>query len=915
LKGRYLTKHNIVTANWQIFVTTFSPMQTTWELKTEEDGSFVIQGLPPDSHGIIHFVGLSGFHHFVKMSRTYPFFEIEGEQIRFRDVPPGAYEGVEAHFLLEGRATGLVADSGGRPLTGVEVIVRPNGHIYRTDDKGLYSASIPPDEDVTLEVRLPTLRKTIFKGQQFKVGEGEIIEQNLKVPAESVNLVDLKPEFTLSGQVVDKDGKGVADATVHLGNTYVTLDSLCSPCSGRHTCPVPPTWKGGSLNPAYVKSSPDGSFLFNLLLPGKTDVWAEHPDLGWGWTRTVDTNTKDVRIKLKPQPEKLTFSGKIIDAEDNPVADTDIRFYVPKGIRNTLLETVKSNDRGQFKFEVTPPWAHFKHLTVLCVSQDSPLVWRLLPYCSGRDLRLKLKQGTQVSGRVVNSDGDGVGDAAVNLYMAEDPDYGKILLTGEMEESISSVQTDRQGNFTLGRIPVGSSVSLKVGHAEYGTGYAWRIPALRGAKKIPDIKLPEGVTIEGLVCLADTNEPAQGVTVQAKRFDETIHQTVTDAYGRYRIKGLDQIRPYFDIFTITAQSQSDPPDWTGQIAIEKELLPGDLLKDADILLHRTLIARQTDWRRKTAKPLKGKCRVAVLHNSDPQYNGKQAYEDTLTLYNSNAKQIWQFKGLNVSQSVGAKHTVVYNPFDKSLWCSESVGDRLVKFGQDGSVLWEKPDVKPQALAVDPKTANIWVLTSEGTIYGKSLVVFNPSGRKIHQWDIGAFDIVYSQHDDCFWLVGKKIWKLDRNGSVLYQSPYEFAWLAASVDINQKDGSVWIIERKHPQVAASLDRVLILDPDGKSRSQISINRGYPTCVVVDGQRHHAWVATTEGLLKLSLDGKIITNIPLAACSICLEPDTGCVWVASRDGLYRLDPQGKLVRCQEQPGGSQKLVCILPQNENP
>ncbi len=44
---------------------------------------------------------------------------------------------------------------------------------------------------------------------------------------------------------------------------------------------------------------------------------------------------------------------------------------------------------------------------------------------------------------------------------------------------------------------------------------------------------------------------------------------------------------------------------------------------------------------------------------------------------------------------------------------------------------EKKGMKPTSLAVDPKTGNVWVLTSEETIYGKSLIVLSSSGKKIH----------------------------------------------------------------------------------------------------------------------------------------------------------------------------------------
>jgi len=50
LKGRYITKHNLRISDRQIFISTFSPKSSHWELKTADDGLFSITNLPRQSY-------------------------------------------------------------------------------------------------------------------------------------------------------------------------------------------------------------------------------------------------------------------------------------------------------------------------------------------------------------------------------------------------------------------------------------------------------------------------------------------------------------------------------------------------------------------------------------------------------------------------------------------------------------------------------------------------------------------------------------------------------------------------------------------------------------------------------------------------------------------------------------------------
>jgi len=242
---------------------------------------------------------------------------------------------------------------------------------------------------------------------------------------------------------------------------------------------------------------------------------------------------------------------------------------------------------------------------------------------------------------------------------------------------------------------------------------------------------------------------------------------------------------------------------------------------------------------------------------------------------------------------------------------DSISNRLMKVGPSGRLLFEKSGRQTHAMAVDAKTGDVWCLTAAGTIYGKDLVILDKDGEVKGTLPVTAFDIVYSKHDDCFWAVGKKALKLNREGEVIWESP-EVAWLMDSVAINESDGSVWVAEREHPQVGGSKNRLWVYEPDGTPRKEIDLGeRGWgPSAVVVDAERGAVWVGTFGGLVKFNLDGEIVKEIDVTAFTLAVEGDTGDVWAAGNEGIYKLNSDGEVVWLEATPGGSQKWVCVVP-----
>ncbi len=189
LKGRYVTDYKININDDgglpYIWGWVSKPDRARMEFRTKDDGTFDIWGFPCEGQGSIEFVGVGGYHNFIKMPEEYSYFKIFGNRLNFKNVPRGTYENIEVHYLLAGRINGTVVDADGKPWPGLEVVASPRG-ADKTDEEGKYSIWVPPGDNVWLKVQYPK-RGPIFTTDMFSVKEGQVIEKNIKTRYERGN--------------------------------------------------------------------------------------------------------------------------------------------------------------------------------------------------------------------------------------------------------------------------------------------------------------------------------------------------------------------------------------------------------------------------------------------------------------------------------------------------------------------------------------------------------------------------------------------------------------------------------------------------------------------------------------------------------------------------------------------------------
>jgi hypothetical protein len=284
--------------------------------------------------------------------------------------------------------------------------------------------------------------------------------------------------------------------------------------------------------------------------------------------------------------------------------------------------------------------------------------------------------------------------------------------------------------------------------------------------------------------------------------------------------------------------------------------------------------------------------VFVLDNCDPEYKGKEKYADNLSYIDAAGKVVFRVSGLNNCESIGSNHMVAVDQTRGWVWILENVGHTVRKYDRAGKELLVLKDIHASALAVDPDTGNLWVVTSRGTIHGDKTVVFDAKGKRLTTYDISGWDIAYDKKGKAFWIAGRNLARIGVDNSTLVIEGIT-AWCSSAVAVNPMTGAVWVAAREHPDVPTSNAELLTFDSTGKLTNSIQFGQKDPFHVSVDHRDGAVWVALLRHSVRgYSAGGKLEAEHKLEALACQADPATGGVWVVTPEEVVRLDRDGKV-----------------------
>ncbi len=241
-------------------------------------------------------------------------------------IEDGKTERVEYELFGMPKITGLVSDQESKPIEGVEMEVCPAGGREESVSDAEGKFEVIYDLGSWPSGRIPTM---------FLVGRHE--ERNLataiQIDEDTRELeMKLEPAVTITGQIIDPNGKGIPDVEVR-------------------TMLHGPRW-GSTIGRKATITDSDGKYEIKALPPEHTySVYARAE--GYGESRSEEISTEAAEDnhldagRLTLAVANLSISGVVVDDNDKPVAGARIHSYGD----NQPYRDTQTDVNGKFTLE------------------------------------------------------------------------------------------------------------------------------------------------------------------------------------------------------------------------------------------------------------------------------------------------------------------------------------------------------------------------------------------------------------------------------------------------------------------------------------------------------------------------------------------------------------------------------------
>jgi beta-lactamase regulating signal transducer with metallopeptidase domain/protocatechuate 3,4-dioxygenase beta subunit len=447
---------------------------------------------------------------------------------------------------------------------------RPRGNVYITTSLTKLRGSVMSDEhgQFTLELARPEQKAWIAYCQPLRsMGLFTIPKDYAGSPIHvTLNFKCADVE----GQVVDSDGKGLADRAVELivsTNQDFTYSSQCyrkTDKYGNYSSDIP---CGSDLTVCAKLVDGDESeqkYVTEPVTLSDNRIYVQMPALVIGEGRPGKTDDG-----------KVLYSGRIINEDGRPVPDTRVKMYfrVP-GWMSIWSRSVLTDEQGRWKRRV--PGEHSDLTVHLLHPEYIKQTWQKVSTAellNGTNVMI-LKRGLPLRGVVRNQQGEPVENALLDTGGGDGTTpYGEVL------ENCKTPRTLADGTFSLGGLAA-ESMDLVIS----AVGYAPQVLSVEiedGMKPI-EVSLKSGITYIGRVVDVDGN-PIEGVKIDVSEWrlgnqrKSIVRLTETDSKGYFKMENLP------DEGTI---SLNFGKRGSGLLGFRKEI-SGDLSEIEQITMYKT----------------------------------------------------------------------------------------------------------------------------------------------------------------------------------------------------------------------------------------------------------------------------------------------------------------------------------------
>ncbi|HEX4960481.1 MAG TPA: carboxypeptidase regulatory-like domain-containing protein [Thermoanaerobaculia bacterium] len=507
--GRVVKESGKPVAGAKLLLTGGPREMDTWLQETADgEGRFELRALEPES-----FILRVQAADLAPVRRT---FVISAES-KSKRIDLGAIE-LAAGAVLAGRVT----DSRGMPIAAASVwrsLGELSGPEWLPDRHGLDEPDGKTAPDGSFRLTGLPLAAPIHLRVEHE-GYVPLAVPDVEVPVREPLHLEMKPARSLAGRVVDADGGPVAGAALTRGELNLE--------SGQGSLNLGLTLGEGQPS---ARTDSQGAFRITGLEPGTVDLRVQARGYA---TRTVhgipipqDQDREGLEIVLQ---RGVLLAVKVLSPEGAPASDSMVRAESENQSFTSLadLDSMRgmfgsTDERGTCLIEVVRPG---NYRIVASIAGES--VAKLVQAGEGTTpVELRFPAGAEVSGRVTDSQGQGVG--RVLLALGTEP---------ESSMPQQSAWSGEDGGFVLRHVPDGAFRLTAQGQGLVQSGGPREVVVTGADVRGLDVRVePQtGSTLTGhLLGLAAEEMPGSEVHASGPADFETA---TVEPDGRYEMKGL-----------------------------------------------------------------------------------------------------------------------------------------------------------------------------------------------------------------------------------------------------------------------------------------------------------------------------------------------------------------------------------------
>jgi len=552
---------------------------------TDAEGRFAIGPVP------------DGYYHPQVRGRN---LVLVGQPVSVQILEAKDVSGIELRVGPGAIVSGRVYDARtGRGISGVAVTASPDEWSWdrlgtltcdATDSSGRYRI----DGLAPVAHRVCAVPTAGYVDSDFReagaVSRGRLLAP-LRPGQEAVGIdLALEPGLTVSGRVVDQQGRPVPEAHIagHVRNVWhVNAPSARTDADGAFS---------------FVTTCPPGGEL--MLQAHSTDLVGE-PE---GPFTVTSTGLRNVRLTVYPP---ASIAGTVVDARGDPVAHAKLHANPKRQEGLYHVEAGRADEDGAFEIASLPEDTYSLRAELISGSDNPTLEIAVARGQRRTGVRLICNDGPSftIRGRVTNTRGEPIHGAHVTARRGagayDDP---------QRQDVSASAQTGPDGAYRIQGLPDGQ-YRLSASHIDYQESERW-VESLDGEEVDFTLeKLKRGV-IEGQVVRADNAAPITDFRIEVRKrstyyYDDDYGlwvypdamQTITsgrfhDAEGRFRFgrvrTGAVEVHATAAGFTPGVQKVDVVPEEEGVtevlIALEPALrVEGLVLSDSGVPLSGALI--------------------------------------------------------------------------------------------------------------------------------------------------------------------------------------------------------------------------------------------------------------------------------------------------------------------------------------